>query len=85
MKDSQAGILASGKKDCKSLLNARHEIPSDSLFDDKYFLETCANLQDENETRVVIDMLRLIAPSVEGLAARGIQELKFLKEHTNAG
>ncbi len=35
--------------------------------------------------RVMIDILRLIVPSAEHLAARGNQELECLKEHTNAG
>ena len=85
MCDSKAGILASEKEDCRSLLNKRQSFPSGTLFDDRCFLETFANLQDENEMRVVIDLLRLIAPSAENLAAWGMKELHCLKEHTNAG
>ena len=85
MYDSEAGILASEKKDCRSLLDTQQSFPSGSLFDDESFLETCANLQDENEMRIVIDLLRLITPSAENLAARGIKKLKCLKELTNAG
>lgn len=85
MYDSEAGILASEKEDCRSLLDAQQSFPSGSLFDDECFFEICANLEDENEMRVVIDLLRLIAPSAENLAARGIKELKCLKEHANAG
>ena len=85
MCDSKAGILTSEKKDCRSLLNKRQSFPSGTLFDDRCFLETFANLQDENEMRVVIDLLRLIAPSAENLAAWGMKELHCLKEHTNAG
>ena len=85
MHDSDAGILASEKKDCRSLLNNKQSFPSGTLFDDRCFLEACANLQDENEMRVVIDLLRLIAPSAENLAAQGMKKLKCLKEHTNAG
>lgn len=85
MCDSKAGILASEKDTCRSLLDTQQVFPSGSLFDDECFLEVCANLQDENEMRVVIDLLRLIAPSAENLAAWGMEELKCLKEHTNAG
>ena len=85
MCDSEAGIVASEKDIYRSLLDTQQIFPSGSLFDDECFLEVCANLQDENEIRVVIDLLRLIAPSAENLAARGMKELKCLKEHTNAG
>lgn len=85
MYDSKAGILASEKEDCRSLLDKQQSFPSGSLFDNECFFEICANLEDENEMRVVIDLLRLIAPSAENLAARGIKELKCLKEHANAG
>ena len=85
MKNSQAGISASEKNTCQSLLTTPQEPPADTLFDDKCFLETIENLRKENEMRVVIDILRLIAPSAENLAARDMPNLKDLKETTNAG
>lgn len=84
-KDSDAGMLSTDEEICVSLLDKPQPIPQESLFDESCFAETCANLQDENESRVVIDLLRLIAPSAENLAARGLKELKCLKELTNAG
>ena len=85
MHDSEAGILASEKQVCRSLLEKQQTFPSGTLFDDNCFVETCANLQEENEMRIVIDLLRLIAPSAESLAAQGTKKLKCLKETTNAG
>lgn len=57
--------MASEKEDCRSLLDKQQSLPSGSLFDDECFFEICANLEDENEMKVVIDLLRLIAPSAE--------------------
>ena len=85
MNDSEAGILPSEIDICKSLLDTEQVYPSGTLFDDECFLESCANLRGANEMRVVIDLLRLIAPSAEILAARGMKELRCLKEYTNAG
>ena len=85
MNDSKAGILAKEKKICHSLLTKPQPYPRNTLFDNSCFIESCENLQNENETRVVIDLLRLIAPSAENLAAKGLQSLGILKEHTNAG
>lgn len=73
MYDSEAGILASEKEDCRSLLDKQQSFPLGSLFDDECFFEICANLEDENEMRVVIDLLRLIAPSAENWR---LEELK---------
>ena len=85
MRDSQAGLPASETDDCAFLLSNHQPIPSGTLFDDSCFLKTCENLQDENESRVIVDILRLITPSAENLAAQGNTKLEHLKEHINAG
>ena len=85
MKDSRAGILATEEEVLSKLLNKKQEPPSDSLFDDRYFRETCEAIQDQNETRVIRDITQLITPPAEILAIRGMQKLEDLAESTNAG
>ncbi|KIV98426.1 uncharacterized protein PV09_09758 [Verruconis gallopava] len=59
--------------------------PSESLFRDDLFKQTCQNIQDRNETRVIRDISLLIVPSAETLTAYGAGHLKILIESTNEG
>ena len=83
--DSAAGMLHSDKEACEYLLRNRQPVPLGSLFDEKCFSNVCANLKedDQDEDRVVLDLLRLITPSAENLAAGGLKALGCLKEHVN--
>ena len=83
LKNSQAGILAAEKEVCKTLVNQDQKLPSDSLFDDRYFRKTCEAVESENEMRVIRDITQLITPSADILTIRGIQELQHLAESTN--
>ncbi|KAI9872348.1 MAG: hypothetical protein M1830_001745 [Pleopsidium flavum] len=85
MKDSEAGILAVEKKMCKTLLGTKQRIPPDTLFDNRFFRQTCEKIQNKNETRVIRDIALLITPSAEILATREMKRLDYLVESTNAG
>jgi len=85
MRDSEAGILAAEKGTCKTLVGTEQRIPPDTIFDDRFFRQTCEKIQNKNETRVIRDIALLITPSAEILATRGMEGLEYLVESTNAG
>lgn len=85
MRDSEAGILAAEKGLCKTLLGTKQRIPLDTIFDNRFFRQTCEKIQNKNETRVIRDIALLITPSAEILATRGMKRLDYLVESTNAG
>lgn len=45
----------------------------------------CANLQGKNETRIIVDIARLLLPSPEALVAFGSEHLDILVESVNEG
>lgn len=55
---------------CAALLDHGQELPRESLFDDDIFVTTCQRVASSKEATVVRDILPLIVPSVEILAAR---------------
>lgn len=83
MSDSKAGISTAEGASLQLLLTNSQKAPSNTLFDDHIFFKTCAMLRNRNKMRVVVDMLRLIVPSAEKLAAQGLPELDCLRETTN--
>ena len=86
MRDSETGgLLPDELTYCQTLLHTKQQVPVDSLFDDRYFRQTCKQIENENETRVIRDISLLIVPSAEVLAIRGNPALACLKESTNAG
>ncbi|KAI9048904.1 hypothetical protein LZ554_006757 [Drepanopeziza brunnea f. sp. 'monogermtubi'] len=85
MENSELDITAASKILCRTLLEAEQTLPEDSLFHDDLFKETCAMVEDQNEARVVRDILPLIAPPAEILAIRGAKHLKILIDGVNAG
>jgi hypothetical protein len=68
---------------CQKLLDDEQLIPKDSLFEDERFHTTCESIQDRNEARVIQDIARLIVPSAETLANRGVRQLERLIENVN--
>ena len=65
------------------LLREEQSVPQDSLFRSDLFRKTCRNIEGRNEARVVQDIARLIAPSVETLATYGAKHLDQLIEGVN--
>ncbi|KAI9785424.1 MAG: hypothetical protein M1816_000439 [Peltula sp. TS41687] len=85
MKDSETGLKATERDLCNRLLTSRRAIPSNTLFEDEFFIQTLDKIQSQNETRVVRDIALLITPSAEILTTRGAKQLQHLAESTNAG
>ncbi|MCJ1344179.1 hypothetical protein MMC31_002382 [Peltigera leucophlebia] len=73
------------KKFCQSLLEKKHPTPKNTLFRDNVFTVACANLQGKNETRIIVDIARLLLPSPEALVAFGSEHLDILVESVNEG
>lgn len=67
---------------CATLLDHEQELPRESLFDDDIFETTCQRVASSKEATVVRDILPLIVPSAEILAARK-PELECLIEGVN--
>ncbi|KAL7903006.1 hypothetical protein HDV63DRAFT_362827 [Trichoderma sp. SZMC 28014] len=78
-------ITQTSEENCLHLLDARQTIPSDSLFCDELFEETCEMIRNKNEARIIRDISQLIVPSPEVLAVRGAKSLKILAESVNEG
>ena len=85
MDKDEVGIIQESKELCRKLLETDQEIPEDSLFRDDLFEDTCREIQDRNEAKVIQDIARLIVPSVRHLAIRGAKQLKILTESVNEG
>lgn len=67
---------------CATLLDHKQEHPRESLFDDDIFQTTCQRVASRHEAIVVRDILPLIVPSAEILAAR-MPKLECLIEGVN--
>lgn len=85
MDKSEDGITVESKTCYMALLTSEQTIPTESLFRDELFEETCRNAANRNEARVVRDILPLIVPPAEILAANGSAGLKCLVESINEG
>ncbi|KAK0701362.1 hypothetical protein B0T21DRAFT_417201 [Apiosordaria backusii] len=81
---SEVGIADASKHLLKDLLSGKQSVPSETLFDDDIFVDTCRNLADKNEARIIQDISRLIVPSAESLALRD-KNHKRLIESVNEG
>jgi hypothetical protein len=81
----KSGAMATSISFCQTLLNTKQTFPSDSLFRDDIFKATCRKVRDKNETRVIRDILPLIAPSAENLETHGATHLERLIESVNEG
>ncbi|KAK3343184.1 hypothetical protein B0H65DRAFT_242504 [Neurospora tetraspora] len=86
MKRSPLGITDESRNLCKTLLDTEQPAPENSLFDDDIFEKVCDKLLNKNEARVIQDISRLIAPSVEhhALRAKHLEHLD-LTESVNEG
>ena len=84
MDEADLSVTDSCKELYKNLLYTDQEIPKDSLFRDDIFQVTCRKIRNENESRVVLDMMRLIVPSAECLATFGDKKLDILIEKVNS-
>lgn len=83
MGDSFRGIAPESRALCEALLTTGQTYPTNSLFRDDLFEQTCRSVQDGNEDRVLRDITPLIVPSAEILAARGVLGLRCLIESSN--
>lgn len=72
-------------KICADLLNASQPTPENTLLGDDSYLQTCYRLGRRNESRVIQDIGRLVAPSAETLFLRGATHLECLVESVNEG
>ena len=85
MKSSKLGISDASKALCQGLLEKKYDTPKDTLFRDDAFQTACENLQGKNESRVILDIARLLVPSPEALAALGAEDFDILTETVNEG
>ncbi len=69
---------------CQRLLDSEQSTPEDSLFHDDRFETICSMIRNENESRIIQDITRLIVPSVETLFVYGASELGILIEKVNS-
>ncbi|QSS65228.1 hypothetical protein I7I51_06070 [Histoplasma capsulatum] len=83
MDKSSLGITDGSKALIKALLDTDQPVHDESLFGDDLFDTTCWKLAGKNETRVMLDIMRLIVPSAEILATYGATKLECLIEGTN--
>lgn len=83
MNESPEGPAGDSVLFCRSLLISTQSVPSNTLFRDDLFEETCRKLLDRNEARIVEDISPLLAPSAETLATYGASELKHLVFNVN--
>ncbi|KAF2860523.1 hypothetical protein K470DRAFT_247113 [Piedraia hortae CBS 480.64] len=71
---------------CQNLNSTPVDLPSVSLFDNRFYKITLHKLVDANEMRVMRDITQLLVPSAESLATCALeQEYEFLKKSTNQG
>ncbi|KAL2180645.1 uncharacterized protein P884DRAFT_192266 [Thermothelomyces heterothallicus CBS 202.75] len=81
---SELGITDTSKHLIRDLLSGEQPVPKETLFDDDIFIDTCRNLENKNESRIIQDISRLIVPSAESLALRN-KNYKCLAESVNEG
>ncbi|KJZ69510.1 hypothetical protein HIM_11107 [Hirsutella minnesotensis 3608] len=85
MDESDLGITKESSGTYCTLLNSDQTVPSDSLFRDDLFKQTCRRVEDRNEARVIRDITPLIVPSAEVLCTYGAKHLNILIESVNEG
>ncbi|KAG8533992.1 uncharacterized protein KY384_000834 [Bacidia gigantensis] len=83
MGPAQEGLALRSREWCKTLKTTAQTVPTDTIFRDDLFHETCFALQDRNKARVAQDIGRLIVPSAETLAQYGATQLNNLIENIN--
>ena len=79
------GISAASKTTCQTLLETQQSVPTDTMFRDDIFEQTCKAVRNRNKTRVIRDISPFIVPSAESLAIRGDKHLRYLIESVNEG
>lgn len=85
MGKSKMGITDASKELCRTLLETEQSTPTDSLFRDDLFEETCDSVRARNEAMVVRDISPLICPSAQVLRIYGGKHLNPLNESVNEG
>ncbi|KAH6628840.1 hypothetical protein F5144DRAFT_594758 [Chaetomium tenue] len=81
---SELGLTETSQRLIRDLLSGKQPVPKQTLFDDDIFVDTCYNIQNKNEARVIQDIARLIVPSAESLSLRN-KNYKRLVESVNEG
>lgn len=85
MDQSHLGISDTSTSLCQILLCSDQVTPTNSLFRDDLFYETCRSVQSRNEARIIRDISPLISPSAEVLAIHNFITLKLLTEGVDQG
>jgi hypothetical protein len=85
MSKSKVDITDATKELCRTLLETEQSTPTDSLFRDDLFEQTCDSIRARNEAMVVRDISPLICPSAQVLRIYGGKHLYPLNESVNEG
>lgn len=85
MDQSHLGISDTSTNLCQTLLNSDQVTPTNSLFHDDLFYETCRSVQSRNEARIIRDISPLISPSAEVLAIHNSITPKLLTDGVDQG
>lgn len=85
MDESNDGITNESTATYYGLLAANQSPPTETLFRDDLFRQTCRSVQNRNEARILRDITPMIVPSAELLAINGAVHLECLIETTNEG
>lgn len=85
MDESELGITNASKVLYQRLLKTKCTTPQNTLLREDAFLQTCKNLRDKNEARIIQDIGRLLVPSPETLTALRVEDLGVLTESINEG
>ncbi|KAL2871633.1 uncharacterized protein BJX67DRAFT_377383 [Aspergillus lucknowensis] len=85
MNESDLGLAKESKDTYLALLSSTQRIPSDTLFQDNRFKQTCQRVEDKNKVRVIRDITPLIVSSAEVLCTYGAKHLNILIESVNEG
>ena len=81
--DSKAGISDQDEDFCQRLLSSHQVLPSDTVFEDKYFAEFQRLISDRSEASIFMQLSPLVFPSVVDLYVRGRRTLKDLIQGNN--
>ncbi|KAL8919733.1 MAG: hypothetical protein Q9208_006599 [Pyrenodesmia sp. 3 TL-2023] len=85
MGEYELGINSESEEICRKLLERTQPTPTNTLFGDDVFRNTCNRLHGKNEARIKKDLLPLIVPSAEPLATFGAEHLNIVAESVDEG
>ena len=85
MRKSKLGVTDASKDLCRILLDVTQTVPSNTLFRDDLFDETCQSVHGGNEALVVRDISPLLCPSARVLRIFGARHLEHVTESIYKG